>query len=277
MTRQIGLRDVSFAPLTDGTDVIGGTAQYGNMIKYERSVSAKITPKATLEKQYSDDTIEEIIQKFDSIDVEIELNQLSPATRAFLQGSKLINGVLVENKDDVPPWVAMSFRSLKSNKKNYRYVCLLKGQFDLTADNYDTDADKLKTQTATLKATFIPRDSDGNWRLVADDDDPGVDVNALAGWLNAVPTIPPSVAVTSIALNKSTDSIIIGANDTLTVTFTPTNATNKLVNWTSSNPLIATVNGSGKVTAVAAGTATITATTVDGNKIATCVVTVTAS
>ncbi|MDF2804954.1 MAG: Phi13 family phage major tail protein [Anaerocolumna sp.] len=275
--RQIGLRDVSFAPLTDNTDIIGGTAQYGNMTKYERSVSAKITPKSTSEMQYSDDNIEEIIQKFDSIDVEIELNQLGPATRAFLQGSQLINGVLVENKNDVPPWVAMSFRSLKSDKVHYRYVCLFKGQFELTADNYDTDADKLKTQTATLKATFIPRESDGNWRLIADDDEPGVDINALAGWLTAVPTIPPSIAITSITLNKTTDSIVVGANDTLIVTYAPTGATNKLINWTTSNPLIATVNGSGKVTAVAAGTATITATTVDGNKTATCVVTVTAS
>ncbi|AJA49529.1 Phi13 family phage major tail protein [Clostridium pasteurianum DSM 525 = ATCC 6013] len=188
MSRQIGLRDVSFAPLT--VDPVGGSTTYGTMKKYERSISAKITPKSTSEKQYSDDDIEEIIQKFDSIDVEIELNQLSPATRAFLQGAKLINGILIENKDDVPPWVAMSFRSLKSDKTNYRYVCLLKGQFQLTADNYDTDADKLKTQTATIKATFIPRESDGNWRLIADTDGEGVDANALAGWLTAVPTIP---------------------------------------------------------------------------------------
>lgn len=275
--RQIGLRDVSFASLIEGTDVVGGIPQYGTMQKYERSVSAKITPKSNGEPIYSDDSMEDMIQKFDSIDIDIELNQLGPATRAFLQGAKLINGVLIENKDDVPPWVAMSFRSLKSDKKNYRYACLLKGQFQLTADNYDTDADKLKTQTATIKGTFIPRESDGNWRLLADTDGEGVDANSLAVWLIEVPTIPPSVAVTSINLNKTTDSIIVGASDTLSVTFTPTNATNKTIYWTSSNPLVATVNGSGKVTAVATGTATITATTMDGNKTATCAVTVTAS
>jgi len=46
------------------------------------------------------------------------------------------------------------------------------------------------------------------------------------------------------------------------------------VTWTSDNPAVATVDAGGNVTAVAPGTATITVTTVDGGKTATCVVTV---
>jgi gliding motility-associated-like protein len=55
----------------------------------------------------------------------------------------------------------------------------------------------------------------------------------------------------------------------------PSNATNKTVSWSSSNTAIATVSTGGLVTAVAAGTATITVTTQDGSKTATCAVTVT--
>ena len=58
-------------------------------------------------------------------------------------------------------------------------------------------------------------------------------------------------------------------------TVTPTNATNKAVTWKSSNTKIATVSSSGKVTAKAAGTVTITCRAKDGSgKKATCKITV---
>ena len=60
----------------------------------------------------------------------------------------------------------------------------------------------------------------------------------------------------------------------LTATVEPANATNQNVTWASSAPDVATVDASGNVTAVAKGTATITATTKDGGKNATCTVTV---
>jgi uncharacterized protein YjdB len=55
---------------------------------------------------------------------------------------------------------------------------------------------------------------------------------------------------------------------------TPADASNKAVSWSSSNTAVAKVDQSGKVTAVKAGTATITVTTDDGKKTASCVVTV---
>ena len=82
------------------------------------------------------------------------------------------------------------------------------------------------------------------------------------------------VNVTSIALNKSTLTLKVGASETLTATIAPANASNTNVTWKSSNATIATVDASGKVTGVAKGTATITVTTVDGGKTATCKVTV---
>jgi len=88
--------------------------------------------------------------------------------------------------------------------------------------------------------------------------------------------IPNPVAVTGVSLNKSTSSIEAGANETLVATIAPTNATNKNVNWTSSNTTVATVDSTGKVSGIAAGTSNITVTTVDGNETATCQVTVTA-
>ncbi|EFH4884925.1 hypothetical protein F9394_03575 [Escherichia coli] len=78
-------------------------------------------------------------------------------------------------------------------------------------------------------------------------------------------------------MDRSTLSIKQGATTTLIATVEPSNATNKTVIWTSSDESIATVDASGKVSGVAEGNATITGTTADGAKTATCDVTVTAA
>ena len=84
-----------------------------------------------------------------------------------------------------------------------------------------------------------------------------------------------AVAVTGVTLNQSSASLLAGNTLQLTATVAPTNATNKGVSWTSSNTLRATVDSSGMVTALSAGSATITARTADGGYTATCALTIT--
>lgn len=91
-------------------------------------------------------------------------------------------------------------------------------------------------------------------------------------------TVNPSVVlVNKITINPSSKSLAIGKTVTLSPTVAPSNATDKGVTWKSSNSKVAKVDEkSGVVTAVAAGTAIITATAVDGSKVtATCKITVT--
>jgi hypothetical protein len=83
-----------------------------------------------------------------------------------------------------------------------------------------------------------------------------------------------SVAVTGVALDKTTLPLVVGASETLTATVAPEDATNKAVAWSSSDKAVADVTD-GTVKAVAAGTATITVTTADGGKTAVCEVSVT--
>lgn len=81
---------------------------------------------------------------------------------------------------------------------------------------------------------------------------------------------------TSIAVNPATAALHVGESTTLSVSYLPEGSKAVGVNWTSSNPTIVTVDASGKVTAVANGTATVTATTAEGTPLtASCSVTVT--
>ena len=119
----------------------------------------------------------------------VPLNQLTLASRAKLQGAKVIDGVLIENKNDIAPTIALGFRSKKSNGK-YRYVWLLKGKFELTADEYDTEAEKPQPKSAKLKGSFYAREFDGNFRFIADEDEVGVDLAIITAWFTAVPDEP---------------------------------------------------------------------------------------
>lgn len=85
------------------------------------------------------------------------------------------------------------------------------------------------------------------------------------------------VPVESVSLDKTNLKLTEGETAQLTATVLPETATNRNVTWSSNAPGVATVDSSGKVTAVAPGTATITVTTEDGNKTATCAVTVAAA
>ena len=80
------------------------------------------------------------------------------------------------------------------------------------------------------------------------------------------------IPVTSITLDYAFYELARGQVFTLTATVLPDNATNRTVTWSSSNKAVATVDKNGNVTAVKAGTTTITATV--GNLSASCVVTV---
>lgn len=104
-----------------------------------------------------------------------------------------------------------------------------------------------------------------------------VTVKTVDGLKTASCTVTVSTLPSAVRINKTSASLKKGETLTLSATVSPSDASNKSVVWSSSNTSVATVNSSGKVTAVGNGTATITVKTTAGSKTATCKVTVATS
>ena len=101
----------------------------------------------------------------------------------------------------------------------------------------------------------------------------GNNTRNLYGYI-LVDNLEPEIALDSISLPK-TKEVELGKTLTLTPTFNPETTTNKIVTWTSSDESVATVSNAGVVTPIKVGSTIITVTSQDGNKKATCTVTVT--
>ncbi len=138
--------------------------------------------------------------------------------------------------------------------------------FDVTADGV------LATFTFKLADDIAPGEYDIQVivRSCTNEDFDDVVCDVLSGRITVK---EEPVALTGLALDKTTASGKTGDTITLLPIFTPANATNKNVTWTSSNTAVATVKD-GVVTTVKAGKATITAKAEDGGYEASCVVTV---
>ncbi len=81
-----------------------------------------------------------------------------------------------------------------------------------------------------------------------------------------------AMEITGVSIRESNVRVVIGATQELHASCVPTNATNKNVEWSSSDEEIATVDANGVVKGIAEGEATLTVKTVDGGKTATCLV-----
>lgn len=139
----------------------------------------------------------------------------------------------------------------------------------------DIDLQTNGQSSATVNYTLVPADTtEDNVTLSVDDDSVArldgnriIAVNsgeskitATCGIVKTSAKVTVTTKVEQITLNKAEGILTVGNSVTVTATVTPDNATNATVNWTSSDETVATVDSNGKVTAVAAGNATITAT-----------------
>jgi len=112
------------------------------------------------------------------------------------------------------------------------------------------DSDGLVTAVAEGSAIIIVTTVDGGYTAYSE--------------ITVVVATDPDISVTGVTVSPTTATLYVGDTEQLIATVLPSNATNQNVTWESNDNSIATVDSDGLVTAVAEGSATITATTVDG-------------
>ena len=223
--------------------------------------------KSTTVSVYGDD---ELIKSGSSADTEIVATLSSPkkinevgitvSSRAYISKITLICG------ESTPiPVTAISIPSTKAISTG--------NEETLSVTYTPSNANTGKGITWTTNNSGVATVSNGLVRGVA----PGTAIITATseGGLTATCSVSVSnVAVTSVTLSSTSETLGIGATKQLTETVLPSNATNKNVTWSSSNTGVASVSSNGLVTAKAVGSATITVKTADGSKQATCSITV---
>jgi phi13 family phage major tail protein len=238
----VGLRDLYYAVQTkdDSTGVV-----YSAPVKIAGVINAKITPSSESLTVYADDGPSEQLNQLGTIGVDLSTKDLPLDVQAALLGHSMIGGVLIKKDTDMAPYIAIGYRTAKSNGK-YRYQWLLKGKFSLPGQEDKTKEDKPSYQPATLSGTFLKRDYDGQWQRVTDEDAPGFVPATATNWFTSVEqaqdTNPPTVTI--VPANNAT-AIAVGA----------------AIVWTFSEAILAsTVNKGNFLVQKADGTAQVAGT-----------------
>ena len=171
----------------------------------------------------------------------------------------------------------------ESDSKEFKLIQTGHPVTELTLNK--TSVTILAGESETLAASAFPLDTKVQWSssspAIASVDQNGkvtgldngtaiITVASADGTKTATCEVTVIVPVTGVSLDRTSAEIIKGDSMTLTAIVAPSNATNKNVIWTSSDPSVATVSQSGVITAIKAGSTTVVATTVDGEKTAAC-------
>lgn len=212
---QIGLRDIHIALLID--DPLDGTASYEASERLPGAITANINPNASSETLFADDGPYETASTTGEIALELNVADLPLEWQAKLLGHKIEGGIMKRRTGDIPPWVAVAFRSLKTNGK-YRYTWLNKGKFAPSEQGNETKGDSVNFQTPTITGSFVRRDSDDEWERHADEDHidyiPTIGTNWFVSPVDSVDT--SALSVTVLPVHEATD---VDAGDPIKWTF----------------------------------------------------------
>ena len=253
----------------------------GNIIPLAPVAEVSKTTENSSETHYYDNVGAIVIRTEGSDEVTLTTPALELGQLATITGKSVdpATGAYVDD-EGVEKYYALGYR-LKLTDGTYRYVWRLKGAFSNIPDETSTtESDSVDTNNQSVVYTgnktlysFEAGNIKGRAKAVVIDERDGL--ADVSGFFSQVVT-PDNVAslakatTTAISLSSSSESIVKDETATITATTTPSG---QHVTWSSSNPAVATGSG-GVITAVAVGTAVITATS--GNYSASCAVTVTA-
>lgn len=214
MAVQVGVKDLYYAILN--TDSETGGVSYGTPVKMAKAINVQISPTTNTETLYADDAPSEIATALGEISVEINADDLPLDVQAALLGHTVTNGILVKNVNDNAPYVAVGFRSVKSNGK-YRFIWMLKGKFTTPEQEYQTKEASPSFQTPTISGSFVKRDFDGQWQIIGDEDVSGF--TQAATWFTSVPTVGADTTAPTVTVVPADGATSVAVGNNIVWTF----------------------------------------------------------
>ncbi len=193
MAMRIGCDNLHYAIMTT-EDTATSAPVYTEPKPAPGVMHININPNASLATAFFDDGPGDTASTLGNIDVEIQKNALTTENKADLLGHTIdSNGGVAYADDDTPPFVAIGFRTLKSNGK-YRYVWLYKGRFADPEDNNETKADSINFQSDTISGQFVKLNyavtigdkAKRLWKYEIDADNADADQDTMDDWFKEV-------------------------------------------------------------------------------------------
>ena len=213
---RIGLASVHYAKIT--SDPAGGTPVYGAVTAIPGAAVANVNPNSSTATDFLDDGPADVAVTLGASEVTFEFGELTAAIKADLLGNDYTGGVLTKGGDDVPPFVALGFKTLKSNGE-YRYKWIHKVKFREPEDNAETKGESIAFQHDTLIGAFVKRDSDGKWQAEADADDDNVVPATIAAWFDSVPGTSPDTTPPTFTSVPADAATAVAVDAAITITF----------------------------------------------------------
>ena len=219
---KIGLDSLYIAAVTqdDTTAYVADTPEI-----FAPAAEANQAPQTSFEVQFADDKAYDVMTGEGETQIQITVTGIPVEMLAKITG-KVFNaasGRIWENPVEAP-FIALSFRSLKSNGK-YRYYQYLKGKFDMPQENTATKGDTPDPKTLTLTYTAIQSVYKWNLgsvtnsvkRIVGDEDTTSF---SATGWFTSVQTpswsAPAALSLSSSIPTDGATGISVSANQSLT-------------------------------------------------------------
>lgn len=215
----IGLTNLCYAIMVDDVPptTVGGNdgyTTYDSAVRILGAITANFSPNASNDTLFADDGPYETASTLGAMSLELNVADLPPENRAELLGATYQNGILIHSAEDIPPYVAVGMSVKKSNGAD-RYIWYLKGKFTAPDDNNQTKADSINWNTPTITGNFLKRDSDGQWRVSIDTDDPNVQPETKSTWFDS-PNVGTMQQVGAVTATPPAGALI--KDDTANVT-----------------------------------------------------------
>lgn len=183
-----------------------GYTEYDSAVRILGAITANFSPNASNDTLFADDGPYDTASTLGAMSLELNVADLPAEQRAELLGATYANGILVHTAGDIPPYVAVGMSVKKSNGAD-RYIWYLKGKFSAPDDNNQTKADSINWNTPTITGNFLKRDSDDQWRVSIDTDDPNVTAETKKTWFDS-PNVGTLTKVGDISTTPATGSTV---------------------------------------------------------------------